>query len=321
MMVQSQASAALVLAISLGSGASTCHGQSAGESSKDPAAPLPDITLPGVDTSSLMPREKREWTARVTELLAPCSDIPVSVAQCVQEKRKCSKCLPAAKLVAKMVRDGMSQEQIEQGYHARFDPDRVKSVDVGRAPFKGPQGAPVTLVEFADFECPFCAVMSPVLEKMWEQHPQDVRYVFKFFPISFHAHGELTARAAVAAMDQGKFWEMHDKLFANRDHLEQADLDLYAKEIGLDLARFHKDAESQATTDWLAADRKQADALGVAATPTIYINGREFDAKQDLDGWIAIELGSSAAPARPLSPPAPSATPSAAAAPAVAAPR
>jgi protein-disulfide isomerase len=311
MMVDSQLKTVLALALSLASGASTCHGQSAGESSKDQAAPLPDITLPGVDTSSLMPREKREWTARVTELLAPCSDVPVSVAQCVQEKRKCPKCLPAARFVAKAVRDGMSQEQIEAGYHARFDADKVKRVDVGQAPSKGPVGAPVTLVEFADFECPYCAFMSPVLEKMWEQHAQDVRYVYKFMPLSGHPHGELTARAAVAAMAQGKFWEMHDKLFANREHLEQADLDLYAKEAGLDLARFHKDAESQATTDWLAADRKQADALGVVGTPTIYINGREFDVKQDLDEWIAQELGPDARPPLPLAPPAASSAPGA----------
>jgi protein-disulfide isomerase len=287
----SQVSAALIFAFSLSSGASTCHGQSSGETAKDPQAPVADITLPGVDTSSLMPREKREWSARVSELLAPCSDVPVSVAQCVQEKRKCPRCLPAAKFVAKLVRDGMSQEQIEAAFHARFDADKVKSVDVGKAPFKGPEGAPVTLVEFADFECPYCAIMAPVLEKMWQGNQQDVRYVYKFMPLSGHPHGEISSRAAIAAMDQGKFWEMHDKLFANRDHLEQTDLDQYAKEIGLDLAKFHKDAESQATTDIIAADRKQADALGVQGTPTIYINGREYDIRQDLEDWIGQELG------------------------------
>jgi protein-disulfide isomerase len=201
----------------------------------------------------------------------------------------------------------MSQEQIEQGYHARFDSDKVKSVDVGKAPFKGPEGAPITLVEFADFECPYCALMSPVLEKMWEQHKDDVRYVYKFMPLSGHPHGEISARAAIAAMDQGKFWEMHDKLFQNRDHLEPADLDTYAKEIGLDLAKFHKDAESQATTDLIALDRKQADSLAVQGTPTIYINGREFDVRQDLDEWIAQELGPDAKPSAPPAPPAASA--------------
>ncbi len=310
-MGHSQAAFALALALSVGSGLSTCHGQSAGETSKDPAAPLPEVTLQGVDTSSLMPREKREWSARVTELLAPCSDVPVSIAQCVQEKRHCGKCLPAAKFIAKLVRDGMSQEQIEQAYHARFDSDKIKSVDVGKAPFKGPEGAPLTLVEFADFECPYCALMSPVLEKAWQAHSQDLRYVYKFMPLAGHPHGEISARAAIAAMNQGKFWEMHDKLFQNRDHLEPADLDQYAKEIGLDLAKFHKDAESQATTDVIAADRKQADALGVQGTPTIYINGRDFDVRQDLDEWITQELGPDAKPSSapaPLAPPRPSAS-------------
>jgi protein-disulfide isomerase len=300
-MAHSQSAAVLALAFSITSGASTCHGQSAGETSKDPAAPLPEITLPGVDTSSLVPREKREFTARVSELMAPCSDVPVSVAQCVQEKRHCGKCLPAARFIAKLVRDGMGQEQIEQAFHARFDSDKLKSVDVGKAPFKGPEGAPITLVEFADFECPYCALMSPVLEKTWENHSQEIRYVYKFMPLNGHPHGEISARAAIAAMDQGKFWEMHDKLFANRDHLEPQDLDLYAKEVGLDLVRFHKDAESQATTDIIAQDRKQADALAVQGTPTIYINGREFDVRQDLEEWLVQELGSDAKPSPPTS--------------------
>jgi protein-disulfide isomerase len=289
--------------LSLAFGASTCRGQSTGEPSREPSAPAADLTLPGVDTSSLLPRERREWAARVTELLAPCADVPVSIAQCVQEKRKCPRCLPAAKFIAKMVRDGMSQEQVDQLYRARFASDAVKSVDVGKSPFKGSEGAPVTVVEWADFECPYCAFMSPILDKMWDQHRQDVRFVYKFMPLAGHAHGEPSARAAIAAMFQGKFWEMHDKLFANRDRLEPPDVDRYAKDLGLDLARFHKDAESQATTDWIAADRKQADALGVDGTPTIYINGRLYDTKQDLDEWIAGELGPSARPG-----PAPSAS-------------
>jgi protein-disulfide isomerase len=305
----SHATAALLFAFSSVSGASTCHGQSDAETAKGPtSAATADTTLAGVDTSSLTPREKHEWSARVTELLAPCADVPVSVAQCVQEKRKCPRCLPAAKLVAKMVRDGMSQEQIEGAFHARFDPEKVKSVDVGSAPFKGPAGAPVTLVEFADFECPYCAIMAPVLEKMWQGRQQEVRYVYKFMPLSGHPHGESSARAAIAAMNQGKFWEMHDLLFANRDHLEQADVDGYAKSIGLDLAKFHKDADSQATTDVIAKDRKQADALGVQGTPTIYINGREYSIGQDLDEWITEELGPDAKPPMLVAtPPAPSA--------------
>jgi protein-disulfide isomerase len=172
---------------------------------------------------------------------------------------------------------------------------------------KGPIGAPITLIEFADFECPYCAMMAPVLEQVWQQRSQEVRFAYKFMPLSGHPHGEPAARAAIAALAQGKFWEMHDKLFANRDHLEQSDLDAYAKELGLDLNRFHADMVSQATTDRLAGDRKQADSLDVKGTPTIYINGREFDVHQDLNEWISQETGETgkAAPAPSAAAPKP----------------
>jgi protein-disulfide isomerase len=249
------------------------------------------VSLPGVDTSALTSREKKEWSAYVGELLAPCSDAPVSIAQCVLEKRSCSKCLPAAKYVLKGVRDGMSQEQIEKSYHGRFDADKIRSVDVGNSPSKGPVGAPITLVEFADFECPYCAMMAPVLEQVWQQRSHEMRFVYKFMPLSGHPHGEPAARAAIAALDQGKFWEMHDVLFANRDHLEQSDIDGYAKELGLDINRFHADMQAQTTTDRIATDRKAADSLDVKGTPTIYVNGREFDVHQDLNEWIAQDTG------------------------------
>jgi protein-disulfide isomerase len=293
-----QVTAGLFLLLSFSS-SSTCHGQSGGEVSRDPSAPPPEVTIPGVDSSALTPREKKEWSGYVGSLLAPCADVPVSIAQCAIEKRSCSKCVPAARYILKAVRDGMSQEQVEKSYHNRFDADKVRSVDIGNAPVKGPVGAPITIIEFADFECPYCGMIAPVLEQVWQQRSQEVRFAYKFMPLSGHPHGEPSARAAIAALAQGKFWEMHDRLFANRDHLEQTDLDGYAKELGLDLNRFHADMQSQATTDRLAGDRKQADALDVKGTPTIYINGREFDIHQDLNEWIAQETGETAKPAPP----------------------
>jgi len=278
-----------LLSVVLFTAGSTCRGQSGGDS-KDPGNQVAEVTLTGVDTSALTPREKKEWSGYVSQLLAPCSDVPVSIAQCVQEKRSCSRCLPAAKYVLKGVRDGLTQEQIEKSYHNRFDADRIKDVAPGDSPSKGPSGAPITLIEFADFECPFCGLMAPRLEETYSKHPGQVRFVYKFMPLSAHPHGEIAARAAIAALDQGKFWEMHDKLFANQQHLEQPDLDSYAKDLGLDLNKFHADMNSQATTDRLAADRKQADGLLVKGTPTIYVNGREYDPQQDLDDWIALEL-------------------------------
>jgi predicted DsbA family dithiol-disulfide isomerase len=298
---------AFVLALALTGTGGTCQGQSQGSSAqKDKDAP--DVSLPGVDTSSLTPREKKEWSSYVSEFLSPCQDTPVPIAQCVKEQRHCARCLPAAKFLLKGVRDGFSREQIEQGYHARFDPEKVKNVAIDGSPSKGPDSAPITIIEFADFECPFCAMMAPQLEKTWADRKNQIRFVFKFFPLKGHPHGEPAARAGIAAWNQGKFWEMHDKMFANREHLEQSDLDAYAKELGLDLQKFHADLGAKATTDRLDRDRNLGDSLMVKGTPTIYINGRDYDPRQDLNDWLNLELGAPAAPPPSAAPSKPSAS-------------
>jgi len=294
--------ATALLLLAFGSAGSTCHGQSSGNeaASKDPQT-TPNVELPGIDTSALTPRERGEWSSYVSELLAPCADTPVPIAQCVKENRSCSRCLPAAKYVLKGVRDGMTREQIEKSFHSRFDADKIKSVPIDGSPSRGPESAPVVVVEFADFECPFCAMYAPVLEKMADDHKDTVRFVYKFLPLSGHPHGDPAARAGFAAWQQGKFWEMDHKLFANRDHLENSDLESYAKDLGLDLAKFRADMASQAATDRIAQDRKLSDSLLVQGTPTIYINGREFDAHQDINEWIGLELGQDAK-GKPLAP-------------------
>src|ERR1700727_2984298 len=146
--------ASAIFVLSLGSVGSPCHGQQSVGTGDTAAAKDPngDVTLPGVDTSMLTPREKREWSTYVSALMAPCSDTPVSIAQCVQEKRSCSKCATGAKYVLRGVRDGMSQEQIEKSYHNRFDADRVKNVLLDGSPALGAQWAPVTVLGFAHFE-------------------------------------------------------------------------------------------------------------------------------------------------------------------------
>jgi protein-disulfide isomerase len=105
-----------------------------------------------------------------------------------------------------------------------------------------------------------------------------------------HPHGEIAARAAIAAYSQGKFWEMHRQLFANGEHLDQNALDAYAKTLGLDVDRFREDMQSPATSARIDADRKLADTLGVKGTPTLYINGREYDMKLDMSDWIDAEI-------------------------------
>jgi protein-disulfide isomerase len=190
----------------------------------------------------------------------------------------------------------MAREQVEGLYKQRFDATSAKSIPLDGSPARGPDAAAVTLVEFADFECPFCQHIAPQLDDLVEKKKPRLRFVFKFMPLAMHPHSELAAGAAVAAEMQGKFWEMHDLLFANGSRLEPSDLEEYARAIGLDLDRFRQDVASPVVKERIAADRKLADDLGVRATPTIFINGRNYDLQANLDDWIDGEIAAGASP-------------------------
>lgn len=272
----------------------TCR--SPGESEPDPApqsAPS-EVQLPGVDTAQLTAREKREWSAQVSELLAPCPDQPVSIAQCVQENRPCAACAPAARFLVGEVRKGRTRSQAEAAYRARFAKDQVKQIELSDSPRKGSPTAPVVIVEWADFECPACRAASPVLSQTVAKRPEQVQLVFKNYPLDIHPNAETAARAAMAAHRQGKFWEMHEALFSAEAPPTRSVIDGLAKRIGLDMEQFAQDIESEAVADRVAQDRKQGEAVRLRATPTIYVNGREFsysdDLSVELNDWIDLEL-------------------------------
>lgn len=305
---------------------SSCHGSSASgdpqaSASTEPSAEPKDVVLPGVDISAMTPRERHEWSGLVSELFAPCPSVPVSVAQCVQEKRACGSCLQAAKFVARAVRDGASEEQVRHAYRERYDPSTAKAIPLSGSPSKGPDNAPVTVVEFADFECPHCRAAVPMIDQMFAAHPGKVRLVYKFVALPMHVHAEPAARAAFAAGLQGKFWEMEHLLFERQDHLEQEDLERYARILRLDVPKWKADMTSAAANDRMAQDRKLEDDLQLKGTPTIYINGRELDIEEDesLEERVAAELGvppvepsaSGSAASAPTPPPAASASASA----------
>lgn len=317
-MLSFRAAAALVLFGFLNTKLVTCR--SPGESTPDAGqtrSETKDVNLPGVDTSSLTAREKSEWSRFVSELRSPCPDQPVSVAQCVSESRACKACTPAAKFISRQVQRGRSRPQVEAAYKARFAADQVKEIALEDSPSKGNPAAPVLLVEFADFQCPACRAARPVVEEVMKKHEGQTRLVFKHFPLGIHQFAEKAARGARAAQAQGKFWEMYAALFDNQERLSPAVVDELAKGLGLDMAKFSKDMNSEAMADAVARDRKQAERLDIQSTPTLYINGRQFPATPDfaeeLAEWIdlEIELTKGAAPA----PAAPSAASSAAPAP------
>jgi protein-disulfide isomerase len=325
-MLSFRAASALALFAFLNTKLTTCR--SPGESAAD-ASPTrsetKDVTLPGVDTSSLTTREKSEWSRFVSELRSPCADQPVSVAQCVSEARSCKACVPAAKALAKQVQRGRPRQQVEAFFKSRFAADQVKEIALEDSPSKGNPGAPVLLVEFADFQCPACRAARPLVEDALQKHDGQTRLVFKNFPLSIHQYGEKLARSARAAQQQGKFWEMYAALFENQDRISPQVVDELAKGLGLDMTKFAKDLESEAVADAVSRDRKQGERLDIQSTPTLFINGRMFpptpDFAEDLEDWISLEIEmTTGAPATKAPTAAAAPTASAAPAPSVAAP-
>jgi protein-disulfide isomerase len=153
-------------------------------------------------------------------------------------------------------------------------PDQRVTVEEGTAPVRGPDTARVTIVEFGDFQCPYCGEMEPVVRQLLANNPDDVRLVFKQFPLSYHSHARLAAEAAVTAGAAGKFWEYHDLLYAHQSALARADLEAYAAEVGLDVAAFSAALDAGTAAAAVDADLAQGEALGVPGTPAFYINGR-----------------------------------------------
>ena len=146
---------------------------------------------------------------------------------------------------------------------APAEPEGKFDVHVGDAPVKGPSSARVTLVAFSDFQCPFCSRAVPTVKQLETDYPGKLRIAFKEFPLPFHDHAHLAAEAALAANEQGKFWQMHDKLFANQQALDRASLEKYAQELGLDMAKFKAALDSGKFKDKVDAEDKEGAAFGV----------------------------------------------------------
>jgi hypothetical protein len=229
--------------------------------------------LESVDTSELTDVEVQTWIGLINEQLSPCGD-PISVARCVVEKHKCGACTTAARYLTRLVTEGYDKQTIEQHYSGRFGRASRTDIRAAVARVRGAPMAPVTIVEFSDFQCPYCGAAAPELARLLREFEGQVKLVFKYFPLSAHERALPAARAAEAAARQGKFWEMHDMLFEHQHDLEDADLLRYAGVVGLDVERFKADLDGSDVKDAVEADRKEGEKLNVQGTPTIYVNGR-----------------------------------------------
>ncbi len=176
-----------------------------------------------------------------------------------------------------------------------IDPPRVE-LSVAGHPERGPTDAPVTIVEFADFQCPFCERVMPTLNGLRNKYRDQLKIVFFDFPLSFHVHAMDAAKGARCAADQGKFWEYHDALFAAQSKLAPADLKATAAKLGLDSAKFAACLERGGHQDAIERDAAQGRQVGVTGTPSFLIDGRPITGAQpqaEFEGIIDDELSRS----------------------------
>ena len=163
---------------------------------------------------------------------------------------------------------------------ARPDPNEEHKVEVGSAPILGSETATVTIVEWSDFQCPFCGRVSPTLEKIREEYGDQVRLAFKHLPLAIHPQAKAAHAAAEAAHRQGKFWEMHDLIFTNQRDLKVETLEGYAASIDLDMDQYRRDVSAKDVLDRISEDMEQAQSLGVTGTPSFFINGKFLSGAQ-----------------------------------------
>ena len=153
---------------------------------------------------------------------------------------------------------------------------------------QGSAKAPVTLVEYGDYECPYCGQAYPIVKALQKRLGDQVRLVFRNFPLGeMHPHAEHAAEAAEAAGAQGKFWEMHDLLYENQDALDDGDLAQYATALGLDVPRFIREMSEHSHAARVREDFRSGVRSGVNGTPTFFINGVRHDGPFDLRSLLA----------------------------------
>jgi protein-disulfide isomerase len=251
-----------------------------------PAAPAtPLAAFPAVDLARLNAAQQSAFADIANEEMCPCA-CPTTLGACLQNDH----CKPAKLLgawlidvLADDVAPKVLHEAVTRELTAGF-PSAPRTPDLQGYATKGSNHPTFTVVEYSDFECPHCRAAAPVINELVKAHPE-VRVVFKHFPLQFHAMARRAAQAAEAAGRQGKFWQMHDAIFATQDLLSDELLLGHAKALGLDLARFQKDLDDPEIAKRVEASRAEALSFGVDSTPSFLINGRPYHLARSLDGF------------------------------------
>ncbi|HEX2735125.1 MAG TPA: thioredoxin domain-containing protein [Polyangiaceae bacterium] len=239
----------------------------------------------GIKDFSFTEKKLQEQGKKCEELVEKlCTGVGKETETCkmVQEKTKSfppDQCSQMLEHVDEIVTDLKQQEKANQP----LTNDQMVAIAAEDAPSFGPKTSKVTIVEFSDFQCPFCAKAANVTSQIKEKYGDKVHFVFRQFPLSFHQNAAGAAQAALAANAQGKFWEFHDEMFKNQAGLARPDLEKLAKTLGLNVDKFKQDLDSAALKPRVDADVKMGEDVMVQGTPTMFINGKRISNPTDFD--------------------------------------
>jgi protein-disulfide isomerase len=245
---------------------------------------------PAVDFSGLTPVQSRALLRLLRNHDCTCG-CGMKIAECRVNDPQCAWSKGVAAAMGDSLRAGKNENDAVAAAKAskwgqgpaqpKLLEDPVVIATAG-SPFKGPADAPVTLVEFSDFQCPYCSLAVGKLDAVLAAYPGKVKLIFKQFPLDTHSQAAIAAAAAIAAHRQGKFWEMHYALFEHRRELSFDNIHALAQKVGLDMKRFDADLPSEEVKKTVVKDMADGDKAGVEGTPSIYIDGRKYNGSLDL---------------------------------------
>jgi protein-disulfide isomerase len=248
------------------------------------------VNLPGVDFSGMSPVKTRALLRLLRNHDCACG-CGMKVAECRIKDPNCAWSKGLAAMMGDAIRAGKDEnEAIEAAKVSKWarGPQPPKLLDdpvtipTAGSPVRGPEGAVLTLVEFSDFQCPYCWIAVAKLNALLEAYPGAIKLIFKQFPLDMHSQAALAAAAAIAAHQQGRFWPVHDALFAHRRELSRPVILALARTAGLDMQRFEADLDSAKTKATIARDMEDGDRAGVEGTPSVFLNGRKYNGALDL---------------------------------------
>lgn len=248
--------------------------------------------LGGVDFSGLS-KPQRDAVLAVLRT-EPCAcGCSMKVAECRVKDLACGVSRRLAAFAVRSASSGKNEAAIrtELDKYAKEPPPVLEppvKLSIGGAPFKGAANAKVTIVEFSDFQCPYCAKAAIEASQVVQKYPNTVKLVFKQFPLEDHSQAALAAEASLAAQAQGKFWQLHDKMYANFRAINRARIFAWAAEVGLDVNKLKADLDSHKYAARVKAEEQEGEVAGVEGTPTFFINGKRFNGVFELSAIAPI---------------------------------